>query len=107
MRARLVPIAGIGAGAIGIALALAAPTAGASGHSVGAAHRTPTNQLVHAKPSAHPSSKACKYNQADNDNGVGIVSQNFEATFDQYDAQVVFNHQAPELWRRTTIAIRR
>jgi hypothetical protein len=24
-----------------------------------------------------------------------------------HDAQVVFNHQAPELWRRTTIAIRR
>jgi len=53
-----------------------------------------------ARPSAKPAAAAKSkvgarpahiagtiYGQRDNDNGVGIVSQNFEATFDAYDSQ--------------------
>lgn len=36
-------------------------------------------------PAKHPPGTI--YSQRDNDNGIGIVSQNFEPTFDAYDAQ--------------------
>lgn len=36
-------------------------------------------------PLKHAPKAACS--QRDNDNGIGIVSQNFESSFDQYDAQ--------------------
>jgi hypothetical protein len=81
MRSRILPVAGISAAALACAMAFA-PMAGAAGHSVGAAHKTPVNQLVH-----HARTAAACYAQHDNDNGIGIVSQNFEPSLDAFDAQ--------------------
>ena len=80
MRSRILPAVGISAIAL-VAAAAFAPGASASGHGMSPAAKGAVSAPSHAKTAA-----SC-YNQADNDNGVGIVSQNFEATFDQYDAQ--------------------
>jgi hypothetical protein len=80
MRSRVTTVVGISAAALALGFAFA-PMASAS-HGVGAAHRTPAGQLVH-----HAKTAAACVSQRDNDNGIGIVSQNFEATFDAYDAQ--------------------
>jgi len=79
MRSRILPAVGISAVALAVAFSFAG-SASAAGHTVGTAAKGAT----HTK-SAQPA-KSC-VNQADNDNGVGIVSQNFEASFDIYDAQ--------------------
>ena len=80
MRSRILPAVGISAIAL-VAAAAFAPGASASGHGMSPAAKGAVSAPSHAKTAA-----TC-YNQADNDNGVGIVSQNFEATFDAYDSQ--------------------
>ncbi|HEV8692354.1 MAG TPA: hypothetical protein VGQ91_18760, partial [Ideonella sp.] len=44
-----------------------------------------TGAKAGVKPAQGPD--ATLYDQNNDDNGIGIVSQNFEATFDAYDAQ--------------------
>jgi hypothetical protein len=75
MRSRILPAVGISALAL-VAAAAFAPMASAS-HGAWAAHKTPPGALVHT---------TC-YAQLDNDNGVGISSQNFEPANDAYDDQ--------------------
>ena len=79
MRSRILPAAGAGVAALALAMTFA-PMANASGHSVGTAAKSGNTQ-------SHARTAASCYAQRDNDNGIGIVSQNFEATFDAYDAQ--------------------
>jgi hypothetical protein len=79
MRSRILPAVGISALAL-VAAAAFAPGASAT-HGVSPAHKSPVGTLSHAKPLA-----ACVA-QNDNDNGIGIVSQNFEPTNDAFDAQ--------------------
>ena len=54
--------------------------------------------------SAHPDAGVL-YDQSANDSGIGIVSQNFETTFDAYDAQAAddFTVPAGQVWRVTEI----
>ncbi len=80
MRSRILPAVGISALAL-VAAAVFAPGASAT-HGASPAHKSPASTLSHAKTTA-----ASCYAQSDNDNGIGIVSQNFEASFDAYDAQ--------------------
>jgi hypothetical protein len=77
MRSRILPVAGAGVAALALAMTFA-PSAGASGHAVGTAGKSATQ--------SHAGTAASCYAQRDNDNGIGIVSQNFESTFDAYDA---------------------
>lgn len=62
------------------AFAMSATAAGPGASSAG------TGAKAGAKP-AHVSPDAVLYDQNTDDNGIGIVSQNFESTFDAYDAQ--------------------
>ena len=78
MKVRVLSILTAGAFVLGAA-GLMAPAAGAS--------RSP--QVTHkgtAKAAPHAPGVVL-YNQNDNNAGIGIVSQNFEATFDIYDSQ--------------------
>jgi hypothetical protein len=77
MRSRILPAVGVGAVALALGVSFAS---GASAH--GAPGLTVKSNTV-SHHSAHPS--ACT-NQRDNDNGIGIVSQNFESAFDIYDS---------------------
>lgn len=76
MRSRILPVAGVSAAALAAALAFA-PMASAS-HGVGVSAKSVTH-------SSHTAAGAC-YAQHDNDNGVGIVSQDFESSLDAYDS---------------------
>jgi hypothetical protein len=79
MRSRILPAIGVGAVAIALGVTFAS---GASAH-----HAVPTKSVVShtvGHNSTHPA--ACP-TQRDNDNGVGIVSQDFESAFDAYDSQ--------------------
>lgn len=61
-----------------------------------------------AKAGAKPiSNQAVLYDQNSDDNGVGIVSQNFEATFDAYDAQGAddFTVPAGSCWKITSVDV--
>jgi hypothetical protein len=70
------------------ALALAVAVVAAFGTGAGARPAAKPTAAAKAKTSARPAHVAGTiYGQRDNDNGIGIVSQNFEATFDAYDAQ--------------------
>lgn len=82
MRSRILPAVGISALALVAATAFA-PVASAGHSGVGPAGKTPVGQLVHAK--VNP--LASCYAQRDNDNGIGIVSQNFATADDIYDSQ--------------------
>jgi hypothetical protein len=83
MRSRPLALAGVGVAALAVGVALAAPANGA-GHPVGVAFGSSASDS-HAA-SAHSTAASC-YAQLDNDNGVGIVSQNFEPSLDAYDSQ--------------------
>jgi hypothetical protein len=50
----------------------------------------PAHQIVSAAPGS-----TTLYDQNNNDNGVGLVSQNFETTFDAYDAQGADDFKVP------------
>src|SRR5262245_40412812 len=70
------------------ALALAVAVVVAFGTGAGARPAAKPSAAAKAKTSARPAHVAGTiYSQRDNDNGIGIVSQDFEATFDAFDAQ--------------------
>lgn len=83
MRSYHLTLASVGVAALAVGVALAAP-ANAAGYQVGVAYRSSAG-VSHAA-SAHPTDASC-YAQLDDDNGNGIVSQNFEANFDTFDSQ--------------------
>jgi hypothetical protein len=58
-----------------------------------------------AKASPNNSPLATLYDQNSDDNGIGIVSQNFEPTFDAYDAQGAddFTVPAGKIWLVTSV----
>jgi hypothetical protein len=58
-----------------------------------------------AKAVKNNSPLATLYDQNSDDNGIGIVSQNFEATFDAYDAQGAddFSVPAGKIWLVTSV----
>jgi len=78
----------IGAGATTMTLALSygmpanAQSPPSASVPTAAAHSSPTTS---ASLRSQPDEELC-YDQSSNDSGIGIVSQNFEASFDQYDA---------------------
>ena len=78
MRSRILPAVGVCALAL-VAAATFAPEASAD-HGLAPVHKSAASTLVHVSPMA-----AC-YAQNDNDNGVVIPSQNFEASLDPYDS---------------------
>src|SRR4051794_21819347 len=78
MRSRIFTAVGISAVALAVAFSFSG-SASAAGHSVGAVNKSTTHQ------SKINIDKGC-YAQRDNDS-FGIVSQNFEASFDIYDSQ--------------------
>jgi hypothetical protein len=88
MHSRILTAAGVGVLAVAVATTLALP-ASASNHSIGTAAKA----TGHSKsaPVAKPAKTKTCYDQITSppydDNGVGIVSQNFEASFDIYDSQ--------------------
>jgi hypothetical protein len=70
------------------ALALAVAVVAAFGTGAGARPSAKPAAAAKSKASARPAHVAGTiYGQRDNDNGIGIVSQNFEASFDAYDSQ--------------------
>jgi hypothetical protein len=69
MRILVLPIVGLGISAVVLSTAFA-PTANAGGAG-----------------QVHPSQDRTCYSQLDADNGAGIVSQNFEPSFDAYDSR--------------------
>lgn len=70
------------------ALALAVAVVAAFGTGAGARPSAKPAAAAKAKTSARPAHvQGTIYSQRDNDNGIGIVSQNFEATYDAYDSQ--------------------
>jgi len=79
------------------AFAMSASAAGPSASSAG------TGAQGFAKPAAGPD--ATLYDQSSNNSGVGIVSQNFEATFDAYDAQGADDFKVPagQCWKITEV----
>jgi hypothetical protein len=77
-------VAGLSLAAMGVAVAVAASAPATAGSSrVSPMHRSAQSALVSA-PLAAGSTCA---RQDDNDNGVGVISQNFEADFDAYDSR--------------------
>lgn len=73
-----------------VALALSAGTA-----SAGAAH--PTTAVKHQPGHIvlFPPKGGTLYDQTDSDGGVGLVSQNFESSFDAYDSQAADDFSVP------------
>jgi len=70
------------------ALALAVAVVAAFGTGAGARPSAKPAAAAKAKTSARPAHIAGTiYNQRDNDNGIGITSQNFESSLDAYDTQ--------------------
>jgi hypothetical protein len=82
MRSRILPAVGVSALAL-VAASAFAPTASAGNSHVSPVHTTGASSLV----TFHPTSLTSCYKQLDNDNGVGIASQNFEAGMDSYDSR--------------------
>lgn len=81
------------AGAVAVTIgALAAPSANA-GHAtpglIGVSHHG-------ASSAAQPAGKTVLYQNATDDTGVGIVSQNFESAFDIYDSQAADDFKVPK-----------
>ncbi len=80
------------AGAVAVTIgALAAPSAGAANHTVrvsGTSHG--------GAAAVKGGSSTILFQNATDDTGVGIVSQNFETTFDQYDAQGADDFKVPK-----------
>lgn len=75
-----------------------------------ASHAGPGASSVNtgAKAGAKPiTNQAVLYDQNSDDNGVGIVSQNFEATFDTYDSQGAddFTVPAGSCWKITDVTV--
>ena len=81
------------------AFAMSASAAGPSASSFG------TGAKAGTKPAQGPD--ATLYDQNDDANGVGIVSQNFEATFDAYDAQGADDFAVPsgQCWKITEVDV--
>jgi len=80
VRSHILAYTSAGISAVAVAALFALP-ASATGRGIGVAHWSsvgPTGSSI--------TNKTCK-SQQDNDNGVGIVSQNFEPAFDIYDSQ--------------------
>lgn len=98
MRSRILPAVGVSALAL-VAAAAFAPGASASHGGMSAAHTTPASKLVHVQ------SKGSCYSQSDNDNGVGIVSQNFESSFDAYDAQGADDFKLKKTCKLKTVTV--
>ena len=72
------------------ALALAVAVVAAFGTGAGARPAPKPSAVHHGAAAAvrvHPNANKNLYNQNNNDSGIGIVSQDFEATFDAYDSQ--------------------
>ncbi len=61
----------------------------------------------HAQPFVHKSKLKTLYDQNDNDEGIGTVSQNFESSFDQYDSQGADDFIVPSgaKWRVSEIDV--
>jgi hypothetical protein len=96
MRVRILSVLAATAMTVAIASSFA-PAAGASAArptTPGFAHRG----VVHAAPQGIG---AVLYDQYDNDTGVGISSQNFEATYDAYDDSGADDFKVPagEVWK--------
>jgi hypothetical protein len=84
MRSQHQLVTGIGLAAVGIAAAVAATAPATAGSSrVSPLHRSSESSLVSVPL---PAGSTCA-KQNDNDNGVGVISQNFEADFDAYDSR--------------------
>lgn len=98
MRSRIIPVVGLSVAALALASAFA-PLASAH-NGVGAAHKAPVGSLTKINP--NPS--AC-YAQRDNDNGIGIVSQNFETSLDAYDNQGADDFALTATCNLTTVAV--
>jgi len=81
------------------AFAMSATAAGPGASSAG------TGAKAGVKPAQGPD--ATLYDQNNNSTGIGIVSQNFEATFDAYDAQGADDFQVPsgECWKITEVDV--
>lgn len=64
----------------------------------------PCRPRRHTEPCPHGVDLSCHHRHADDDPALGVP-----LCLDcyDYDGQVVWNHSAPELWRRTTIALTR
>jgi len=65
-----------------------------------------TAQTPHSAQPPHPT--GVLYSQNDNDNGVGIVSQNFEAEFDVFDSQDADDFVVPDTghpWQITGVTV--
>lgn len=82
MRLRIAPAVGVGMTALALATTVTVP-AGAQGDRLAPAHSASTASLA----KTHPAAGTTCYSQLDNDNGVGIVSQNFTHVDDAYDSQ--------------------
>ncbi len=83
MPARIIPVAGVSAAAL-VAAATFASTAGAQEHHVTSSSQSSVSSLV----KFHPSALSTCYKQLANDNGTGIVSQNFTANAEaSYDSR--------------------
>jgi hypothetical protein len=70
---------------------------------VGAARTAPT---LHGVQAPHPS--GVLYDQNNDDNGVGVVSQNFEADLDAYDSQLADDFVVPDTghpWQITGVTV--
>jgi hypothetical protein len=81
-------------------LAAAAVVALSAGSAMAAGAKHPamsTKGLAHtqAKPFHKVGPMDVLYDQNSNDSGIGIVSQNFESSFDQYDAQAADDFKVP------------
>jgi hypothetical protein len=77
-------------------LAAAAVVALSAGSAMaGAKHPSVAVKGAHAKIFHKVGPMDVLYDQNSNDSGIGIVSQNFESTFDQYDAQAADDFKVP------------
>jgi hypothetical protein len=96
MRSRVFSV--VTAGTLALALATAvAPAAGARTSGIRSSHRG----MATAVRVNHNSTTAVLYNQNSDDSTVGVVSQNFEASFDTYDSQGAdsFTIPAGQTWK--------
>jgi hypothetical protein len=81
LQSRTASFAALGISALAVAVALA-PAAMAGAAPLAAGHVDSATG-----GSGHPGSRTTCYAQADNDNGIGVISQNFQKAFDAYDSR--------------------
>jgi hypothetical protein len=103
MRFRIMSALGAAALLVGVGASFApAATASSASRPSSAAHGKVTQ--IHASPSG---TDVVLYDQNSDDNGIGIVSQNFESGFDAYDASGAddFSIPANTVWKVKTVTV--